>query len=380
MTTASDLTTGGGAVRVFVIHSHRDKDIVTPLVSLLRSECALAPGAIRATSDPTAQLDIGSDVDATLAADLREAPVTIALMTLASLESAYVMRELETRRAAGRRIMPLVGPGVAAAQLPLHLQDLHFVSIEQGIPALIELLRKELGIPARRTAARASRALIDSIVAAARRRYISTPVPVPFEELVASLPPRTRGHDGARWARVALAGAELLQGLLNDGGENFRPDLVVALNQGGMITAALLKRWLGAPVGVAFTALGEARDVLSLTLPDREDLNAVTTVLLVDSKLKSGQGALNVMNAMNRLREDRPFAFRLAVLVEYGRWEPPRWSFPNDVRWPALLHLDADNGRGYDVPTYVAYRMASEDRTDPFPEPWRDDIRMPRQV
>ena len=371
--TASDFAgISRSPVRVFVIHSHKDKQIVSPLVQLLQRVFPLGPGAIRATSHPSAQLDLGSDVDATLKSDLRDAEVAIAVVTSASLQSPYVMGELETRRVAGGRIMPLVGPSVSSEQLPHHLQGLHAASLDGGIPSLIEGLGRELKSPVQKSWIRSHRSLIEQIIAAASRRYVATPVPKSFEELFAPLTSKSQQHAGKRWSKVVLTGTRLLHDLLKDGGENFQPDLMVALNQGGMVTAGLLKRWLAGPVGVAFTALSKSRDVLSLALPNPEDLHAMSTVLIVDSKLKTGQSVQNVMNAMNRLRPSQPFAFRLAVLVEYGKWEPPRWSFTNGVRWPATLNL-----REHAVPTYVAYRTISEDTADPFPEPWREDILMP---
>jgi hypothetical protein len=98
-------------------------------------------------------------------------------------------------------------------------------------------------------------------------------------------------------------------------------------------------------------------------------MGRVRRVLLVDTKLKSGGSALNVVTELQR---SQPYEFCLAVLVAYDAWPSERWTFPNGVRWPAEFRL-----RGYDLPTYVAYRTTVRGQSDPYPEPWRNDILVP---
>jgi hypothetical protein len=132
----------------------------------------------------------------------------------------------------------------------------------------------------------------------------------------------------------------------------------------------MLSYWMSAPVGVAFTGIQRSRELLSLSLPS---LKGVQRVLLVDTKLKTGDSVSRVVAALrDRLVKRKELDIRLAVLVAYGAWPSPRWEFPNDVRWPATLRLDV-----CDVLTYVAYHTTSLGLSDPYPEPWRDDIGMP---
>ena len=365
-TSADSIGTAPLPVRVFVSHSHRDKDIVEPLVELLQRVFRLTPGAIRATSVDGAQLSVGSDVRATIVDDLREAEVTIAVVTPASLESTYVQFELAARSAAQQLIMPVVVPGVFAEQLPPQLRGLHWVFIDTGIRALIQALATVLKQPIAPPVLTANRARIGRIVEAARHRYAGIAVPLSFEQVFGkSIPGRDR-DPGLFWSRVVLAGAELLVRQVTADINEFQPDLILALNQGGMVTCGLLKRWLGGPVGVAFTGLQESRAITSLAIPDLENARRV---LLVDTKLKSGTSVLNVITA---LQARKPYEFRLAVLVDYGPWAPPRWTFPNGARWPAMRHLS-----GYDLPTYVAYRTSFQGQSDPYLEPWRNDSLVP---
>lgn len=361
-TTTSGLGgTGPGPVRVFVSHSHLDKDIVAPLVELLRLAFSLGPGGIRATSVDGTTLPVGSEVAATIVSDLGTADVALAIITPASLRSSYVRFELETR--SGRLIMPIVGPGVSPAELPPQLKGLHWVPLVGGIRPLLESVAAALGVPpVAPSFVDEQRSLIDRLVERANRLYTQHPVPLSFEATFAG----ADSNPGLLWSRVVLEGAERLRELMADGDDVFEPDLVLALNQGGMATTAMLKRWMKAPVGVAFTELRRSRRVLSLSLPD---MSRVRRILLVDTKLKSGDSALNVMTELLR---SHAYEFHLAALVAYGAWGLPRWTFPNGVRWPATFGLS-----GYELPTYATYHTSWQGRSDPYPEPWRNDILVP---
>ena len=362
MTIAASGSTGTGAVRVFVIHSHLDWTIVEPLVNLLQRAFDLATGVIRATSVEGMQLPVGSEVDATLVGDLRGADVAIAVITPASLRSDYVRRELTERGASGR-IMPVVGPGLSRNDLPPELNRVNWVLLDGGIPALVTSVGAVLGRTPDAAFIASNRSRIDQIVAAAHQLYTEIPRPQAFEQTFADV---SRDPE-ALWSKVVLDGAKVLREQIADGGDIFQPDLVVALNQGGMATCAMLKRWMAAPVGVAFTDLRLSRRMLSLSLPD---MSAVRRILLVDTKLKTGGSALNVMT---ELRRSQPFEFCLAVLVAYGRWEKPRWEFPNGARWPAAFRFPLSDEQP-ELLTYVAYHTASTGQSDPYPEPWRNDL------
>lgn len=339
-------------------HSHHDKDIVHWLVELLRLAFRLDGDAIRATSVGGAQLTVGSNIATTIVRDVQESDVMIALVTPASLQSSYVQFELGARWGAKRPMLPLLSPRVSPAQLPPQLRDLQSASLDRGIPSLIDAMSRLLDIPVGPAFIDANSSLIERARSAAVRLYPDSPTPLPFESAVSD-PARLSSDD-------VVKGAKQLWDLITDGGHEFVPDLLVALNQGGMIAAAMLKRWMPAHVGVALTDLHASRSVLSLALPPTKD---VRRVLLVDTKLKSGGSASNVAVELQRRFECE---VRLAALLAYGPWNGEKWSFPNGVRWPAVLRLPDG-----DLPTYVAYHLPYEGERDPVQEPWRDDIILP---
>jgi hypoxanthine phosphoribosyltransferase len=198
--------------------------------------------------------------------------------------------------------------------------------------------------------------------------YEGVPMPPPFRSAVSD-PTCLSAED-------VTAAAARLPALLTGGSDGFLPELLVALNEGGMVACGLLRERLAAHVGVAFTSLdvsprtNEFRAVEFFALPQTPASRAARfrRVLVVDTKLKTGDSAANAITVLRqRLKTSE---IRLAVLMAYGPWDSSRWTF-RGPHWPVTFR----HPRG-DMKTYVVYHYdyPADIRQDPVREAWRRDI------
>lgn len=348
---------GGPQLRLFVSHSHYDRDIVEPLVELFRLALGLTSGQIFATSVPGSTLETGTDVDDRISKAVKEAAILIAVITPASLQSSYSQFEWGARWAQkGAPMLALLCGTVSVSQLPIQIRRLKYATLDHDLSVLLGDIARLINVPLGSDAIEANRSRMARVQNAAARLYPDRPIPLSFEGSVDDPAHLSEG--------VVKASAARLHELIYDGGEGFRPDLLVALNQGGMIASAMMQRWLSVPVGVAFTELGKPRKIVSWAVPQ---LKRVRRALIVDSKVKSGVSAVNVAQ---RLLRELSCDVRLAALIAYGPWSSERWEF-DGVRWPVVLR------RGQ-LPTYVAYHTPMEGTRDLIHESWRDDIILPQ--
>ncbi len=105
---------------VFISHSARDSALAGKLVNLLTSAVAppLTKGNIHCTSVRGCTLEGGDWTHDKLLAEIKAAPVFIALITDLSVESTYVLFELGARWATELLAIPILGPRATFDLLP----------------------------------------------------------------------------------------------------------------------------------------------------------------------------------------------------------------------------------------------------------------------
>lgn len=104
-------------IRVFISHSSADKDLAEALIRLLRAALRISPDSIRCTSVHGYKLPTGAEIDVQLRNEVVETETFIALLTLSSLESTYVLFELGARWGVKKPLFPVLARGVTGSTL-----------------------------------------------------------------------------------------------------------------------------------------------------------------------------------------------------------------------------------------------------------------------
>ncbi len=113
---------------VFISHSGIDSDLAEALVDLLRAAINIPHERIRCTSVDGYRLAAGALTDERLKQEVRSAICFIALLTPASLKSAYVLFELGARWGAELPFLPLLARGITGHSLSSPLSGLNALS------------------------------------------------------------------------------------------------------------------------------------------------------------------------------------------------------------------------------------------------------------
>lgn len=103
---------------VFISHSAKDVALAARLVAVLTAAMRLRKADILCTSVAGCTLEGGAQTHERILAEIRSAPVFIALVTAPSVESSYVLFELGARWAVGKNATPVLGPGESYDRLP----------------------------------------------------------------------------------------------------------------------------------------------------------------------------------------------------------------------------------------------------------------------
>jgi hypothetical protein len=134
-------------ISVFISHSHHDGALVELLIDLLRAALNLPSQEIRATSVDGFRLPGGSNTDEQLKREVQDATVLIGVISVASLQSAYVMFELGARWGAEKPMIPLL-VDVEAEVLGGPLKGLNTLSCRSSaqLHQLVEEIAGHLGM------------------------------------------------------------------------------------------------------------------------------------------------------------------------------------------------------------------------------------------
>ena len=115
---------------VFISHSHQDTDVAESLVDLLRSALNIPAEKIRCTSVDGYRLPIAASVDEQLRLEVHESRAFIAIITNASLESAYVSFELGARWGAKLFLAPVLVSSKENSLLKGPLENINALSCD----------------------------------------------------------------------------------------------------------------------------------------------------------------------------------------------------------------------------------------------------------
>ncbi len=150
-------------ISIFVSHYSGDKHLVSLFVKALEESIVIPEGAIRCTSLPGYRLRAGAHTSVTLRAEIQQARVLIAILTLHSLESGWVMFELGAAWGAGKIVLPVI-VDVEYESLPGPLREINVTDAtsRSELEQLFEELREDLAFEKRR-AGRAT-AILDELV------------------------------------------------------------------------------------------------------------------------------------------------------------------------------------------------------------------------
>lgn len=105
-------------VRLFISHAHKDRDLAARLVDALRANLVVPDGALRCTSVPGYQLDLGTMAPDVLRRELGSSACVVALLTPHSVGTEWVLFELGAAWANARKAIPLLVGGVTDKDIP----------------------------------------------------------------------------------------------------------------------------------------------------------------------------------------------------------------------------------------------------------------------
>jgi hypothetical protein len=137
--------------KIFVSHSHSDRELAGALKEVLDRALELQPRDIRATSLAGSGLPVGADVSNRLRQDLEESKVVLGVVTGTSLHSAYVLFELGASWGLQKPTYPLLAKGAGVKDLPGPLKELHAIDLANApsCQQLIEQLQTDAGLKRR---------------------------------------------------------------------------------------------------------------------------------------------------------------------------------------------------------------------------------------
>ncbi len=136
-------------IRIFISHRHSDEAIAKKLVDYLFAALTVKEGDIRCTSVVGHKLTPGTHIESQLKQDINGDIALIGLLTKNSLHSQWVLFELGAAWGKGKRVIPILGPGVKHEDLPGPLKSCIPVSIEDkevkfSLNSMIQKLADEL--------------------------------------------------------------------------------------------------------------------------------------------------------------------------------------------------------------------------------------------
>lgn len=138
-------------MKIFISHSHKNRDAAKALVDFLLSGLALEDADICCTSVPGHQLRFGKSIAELLKADIKLVPAVIALVSPESQKADWVLFELGAAWGLDRNIFPILGPGIDVRNLPGPLGSLPCIVMEAEDAAsrlidLVQQMHEDLGV------------------------------------------------------------------------------------------------------------------------------------------------------------------------------------------------------------------------------------------
>jgi TIR domain/Hypothetical protein (DUF2513) len=135
-------------IDVFVSHSSQDAALARELVELLVFALGISTTRIRCTSVDGFRLEAGVLITDQLQREVFESRVVLALLTPASLKSAYVLFELGARWGAKKKLIPLLAAGASSSNLEGPLKGINALQCDRaGVMQTLTEIGNFLGRP-----------------------------------------------------------------------------------------------------------------------------------------------------------------------------------------------------------------------------------------
>lgn len=122
--------TDRGSPKLFISHRHKDEEIVSALVDVLRSAFHIDQADIRCTSVHPYRLPVGERTPDRLKRELKGAQAVIGILTPDTRESSYVLFELGGAWAQNILTCPMLARGASIADIPDPIRDINPLSLE----------------------------------------------------------------------------------------------------------------------------------------------------------------------------------------------------------------------------------------------------------
>jgi hypothetical protein len=119
-----------GGPKLFISHRHKDEQIVSALVDVLRSAFVVDQNDIRCTSVRPYRLPVGERTPDRLKLELKGAQAVIGILTPDTRESSYVLFELGGAWAQNILTCPMLARGASIADIPDPIRDINPLSLE----------------------------------------------------------------------------------------------------------------------------------------------------------------------------------------------------------------------------------------------------------
>jgi hypothetical protein len=133
---------------IFISHSSIDTDLANLILELLRFALNISSKEIRCTSVDGYRLSGGANVDSTLKNEVLNTKILIGLISEKSFDSAYVLFELGARWGTGKKLIPLLAPGMNANKLKGPIIGYNALSCESNsqLHQLVENIAESLNL------------------------------------------------------------------------------------------------------------------------------------------------------------------------------------------------------------------------------------------
>ena len=151
----------GQRVRLFMSHAHADADLASRLVDVINAGLEVPAGALRCTSLPGYQLDLGAMAPAVLRRELGSAVCVLGVLTPNSLSNEWVLFELGAAWAHAAVSIPLLAGGLQDKDIPGPFRGCgrRPVGFARTLDRMIDQLEKMLGWRQRNDASAPEQAL-----------------------------------------------------------------------------------------------------------------------------------------------------------------------------------------------------------------------------
>lgn len=361
-------------IRIFYSYSHLDKR----LRGDLESHLALLKGQGLIESWYDRNISPGRDWEVVISENLESADLILLLISKNFVASQFCRDEttaaLERHRLGDARVIPIMIESVLWTTVPI--EDLNARAREeikkiQAIPSddPIKSKRWKNNLDEAWThVATGIGKVIDELIVERQRdiKVLEKHKPEIFRK-------RTLSMEDMR------TGAQILCNLV-ERRDNFDPDLLIAANQGGMVTAAAMNKHWRKPVGVVYSAVKGGRRVIKYVSLPYEVASSEESrggrrklkprgVLVVDTKLKTAESADGIQ-AVLRAEYGENVEIRYAIILAYGGWKPSRWRVDRSAAftWPIQF-------RPKSLKAYVAYCTDVDPQDDRIEEEVRPGSR-----